>query len=190
MCGQCPERHNLGGRCYVQLHQAPRAIVSKLNSASPYPVATVFEVLAAIADTNTRTKNPIRGVRLGAYGDPAFMPAPVVATLAEGARAAGLTLTGYTHQWQNPKYAYLKAYCMASVDGPAESNTARADGWRYFRGAYADEPMTAGEFVCPTEVNEEMTCARCGACGGNPDGRKAKASPVIVWHGSRAGSAK
>ena len=50
--------------------------------------------------------------------------------------------------------------------------------------AGAEQPIDAGEFVCPAsaEAGKRKTCAECKACSGAKLGGR-NASPVIVVHG-------
>ena len=59
-------------------------------------------------------------------------------------------------------------------------------GWRYFRVRRADDPLLAGEIVCPAsaEGGKRRTCETCKACAGNPNERGA--SVVIIAHGATA----
>lgn len=180
ICGMCPQRPSLGGKCYVNLWRGP-AQVWKAFTAGKYPAASPAEVAVLVAG---------RQVRLGAYGDPAAVPAAVWETLLR--YAAGHT--GYTHQWGvalEPDQAQrINALCMASVGTPAEASRARQQGLRYFRSRRDGEPLAQGEFVCPAshEAGKKKTCAQCGACDGSE--RPSRASPVIVLHGMRAPRSK
>ncbi len=72
---------------------------------------------------------------------------------------------------------------MASVDSPPQRQRALALGWKTFRVRTADEPVLAGEFVCPksAEAGHRLLCIPCGACcGGEWTGQ---ATPVTVLHG-------
>jgi hypothetical protein len=123
-----------------------------------------------------------RMVRLGAYGDPAAIPAHVwIALLAD---AAGHT--GYTHQWRAPIAADLAPIVMASADGPTDREEARAAGWRTFTVRTVDQPLAAREIVCPAspEGGDRLQCIDCGACDGAD--RPGKVSIAIVVHGAMA----
>ena len=74
----------------------------------------------------------------------------------------------YTHQWADPRFQALKAYCMASVDGPEQREVVLALGWKTFRVRTADEPLLEGEFVCPKseEAGRRLLCLQCKACSG------------------------
>lgn len=170
ICGDCKHRRGLGGACYVNLGQGPRAVAAGIERGI-YP-AGLQEAAALSAG---------RMVRLGTYGDPAAVPAYIWQTLT--AKAAGYT--GYSHQWQTGKAgADIMALCMASADNAIERAAALALGYRTFRVRGENDPLEAGEFICPAseEAGKRKTCAECGACNGGINTRKA--SPAIVVHGS------
>jgi hypothetical protein len=92
--------------------------------------------------------------------------------------------TGYSHQWRNPVFKLLMQWCMASCDSEQDYIDAHAMGFRTFRVRADDQPLLAGEFVCPasSEGGKRMLCDRCLACDGGID--ISKASPAIIVHGS------
>lgn len=171
ICGTCPHRRGLGGSCYVNLGQGPRAVADGVVRGI-YPVGLDA---AALASTG-------RVVRLGTYGDPAAVPASVWDALL--VNAAGNL--GYSHQWKSGAAAHVMHLCMASADSESDRDLAKAMGYRTFRVRVAEEPVRAGEFVCPAskEAGYKKTCATCGACSGGVGTRKA--DPAIIVHGSLA----
>ena len=124
-----------------------------------------------------------RAVRLGAYGDPAAIPARHWRALLR--YAAGRT--GYTHQWRQSFAQALRELVMASADSAQERDTARAMGWRTFRVRGADETLGAREFACPAspEGGNRRQCIDCQACDGAARG-PAQASVAIIVHGAMA----
>ena len=117
-----------------------------------------------------------RAVRLGAYGDPAMVPASVWDSLVS--RASGYT--GYTHQWRTA--TTHRHLCMASVDSPEEHAEAQAQGWRTFRvRSSATDAMIPGEVVCPAsaEGGNRTQCDRCRLCSGN-SGRRGLCSGIAI----------
>jgi len=178
ICGDCRHRGVIGadgqlrGRtCYVVLWQGPRSVYATYR-AGRYPrvdLETGAHMLVA------------RPTRVGAYGDPAAIPAPVWQTLRPGLRAGS---TAYTHQWRTRPD--LMAFCMASVDSPNEYAEAKAAGWRTFRVARVDEQLAAREIACPasSEAGKRTTCAACKACGGLA--ARARADIAIQVHGPGA----
>jgi len=170
VCGDCKHRRGLGGSCYVNLGQGPRAVMDGVIRGI-YPDNIVNAAFASHK----------RKIRLGTYGDPAAVPAYVWETLLAGADSH----TGYTHQWQNGKADHVKQWCMASVDTPKEAALAKMDGWRTFRVRVADGSLEfSHEMKCPAsaEMNKRLTCDTCMACSGGIDSKKA--SVTIIVHGS------
>lgn len=178
VCGGCKWRptnvaatfaeisENRRAGCYVDAGKAPTSIWHAWQRGS-YPVLPESEIPAFVAG---------RAVRLGAYGDPAFIPARIVRRLTEN--AAGWT--GYTHQWRYPVAAHLHGICMASCDTAAEQAEARSAGWGTFRimPTGADAPTDAGQ-LCPS--GSGIHCAECLACNG--------AEGVDIWiHAHGTGS--
>jgi hypothetical protein len=171
ICGVCPHRRGLGGSCYVNLGQGPRAVADGVVRGI-YPMGLPEAALASAG----------RMVRLGTYGDPAAVPAHVWNALVSFADGH----TGYTHQWESGAAAHVMHLVMASADSAQHRATAKAAGYRTFRIRPAAAPVMQGEFVCPAseEAGKRKTCAQCGACSGGVDSRKADA--VIIVHGSLA----
>ena len=170
ICGDCKHRRGLGGSCYVNLGQGPRAVMDGVIRGI-YPDNIINAAFAVHK----------RKVRLGTYGDPAAVPAYVWEALLAGADSH----TGYTHQWQNGKADHVKQWCMASVDTPKEAALAKVEGWRTFRVRVADgSPEYSHEMKCPAsaEMNKRLTCDTCMACSGGTDSKKA--SVTIIVHGS------
>jgi hypothetical protein len=179
ICGSCPHRWSLGGACYVTLHRAPLQIWRSWRAGA-------YERLDLDSPEHIRAlrRAPLR---LGAYGDPAAVPGAFWARFFASIRPA--SWTGYTHQWRDPRFLFLRRIVMASCDAPADVDEARRAGWRTFRiKAQGDAPLP-GEFSCPAsaEGGFRLTCEACGACNGAMRGAGRKGSPVIDVHGSRAG---
>jgi hypothetical protein len=171
ICGVCPHRRGLGGSCYVNLGQGPRAVADGVVRGI-YPVSIGAASLASAG----------RMVRLGTYGDPAAVPADVWNALVSMASGH----TGYSHQWESGKADHVMHLVMASADSAAHRDAAKAKGYRTFRIRPASAPIAKGEFICPAsaEAGKRKTCAECGACNGGINTRKADA--VIIVHGSLA----
>lgn len=124
------------------------------------------------------------GVRIGAWGDPAFIPVAVIRNLCQ---VAGMW-TGYTHFWRSAPY--LRSYCMASVRTKDEASEARAAGWRTYRTREPDEPLDPRlEIQCPASAEtghqfpngRPATCQSCGLCNGA--GHGVTKSVSIAPHG-------
>jgi hypothetical protein len=176
VCGDCKHRRGLGGSCYVNLGQGPRAVMDGVIRGIYPDIWPDIDVMYSFVMTVAQ-----RMTRLGTYGDPAAVPSYVWELLLQD--AAGHT--GYTHQWQNGKADHVKQWCMASVDTPKEAALAKMDGWRTFRVRDADGSLEfSHEMKCPAsaEMNKRLTCDTCMACSGGIDSKKA--SVTIIVHGS------
>ena len=173
ICGDCVHRPALGGSCYVDVSKSVTSVFSAWVRGSYHLLAP-----AAAADMVAG-----RMVRMGAYGDPAAIPASIWKRLLR--RAAGRT--GYTHQWRRAYAQGLRSMAMASVDTVPERDVARALGWRTFRVRTADQALGAREIVCPAsdEGGKRRQCITCRACDGAERG-SVQASVAIVVHGARA----
>ena len=168
ICGDCPAR---GEYCYVNVGQAPSSVFRAYVSGS-YTRLDVADYASVFAG---------RAVRLGAYGDPAFIPEKVIA----GICATADNWTGYTHQWR--RAPWLKQYVMASVDSITEKLEAGKWGWRTFRVSGTHEG-TVGEIMCPASQGK-TTCANCLLCNG-VHGMDRRKSIFIPVHGSSASKFK
>lgn len=175
VCGSCPHRryHGSLGSCYVNLGHAPNNIWQKY-AAGKYPLASLEEAVRAQRG---------RPIRLGAYGDPAFLPWDLVWPLARSSSLA----PGYTHQWLDIDTRWALVL-MASVDSEKHAAAARALGYRTFRTTPSSAPPDLTETMCPasaearTRTGRTVTCLDCGACGGHlVRGRR---NIVIRSHGS------
>lgn len=169
ICGDCP----IKAGCYVVTATAP---------------AQVWRKYKAGGYRRTLPQDWIPGgkVRLGAYGDPAALPAATVRAMVS--RATGWT--GYTHQWESAHISArenaraMRDIVMASVEDLAGAARAQALGFRTFRVSPKADPID-GEIVCPHEKNAAVTCAACGKCNG-AGARKRPAGIVVSAHGVRS----
>lgn len=169
VCGDCKHRkQRVGGMgtCYVNVARAP-AMVWDSWKRGLYPEASP-KLLAKLHG---------RRVRLGAYGDPAFVPFEVWERLLRGT----LGHTGYTHAWRWADQR-LQTIVMASVDTPDERLSAEALGWRTFRVRGEAEERAKDERQCPAaeESGHALQCEDCMACGGTSTARR---SVSIAVHG-------
>lgn len=166
VCGDCPQRHFLGGACYVQPYQAPRSVWYAWWRGSYDDGESERKVRVAIASG--------AGVRLGSYGDPAAVPLHVWQKLLGKATSH----SGYTHQWRNPVAQALRGLCMASCDTEADYTEATAKGWRAFLVLSKDEAAPARSVECLSDAKDK-TCSECGICDGARLDRDVQ--PVSVW---------
>lgn len=163
ICGDCVHRGTIvdgkliGRRCYVQIDKAPSSIF-RAYQRGRYRKVSIDEARQILRD---------RLVRLGAYGDPAYMRLSLIRAICSVARG----WTAYSHQWRlRPD---LREFVMASCDSPSDVIAAQADGWRTFRvSAYGDNSKLTGEISCPAsaEAGKRTTCNKCRLCdGARPD---------------------
>ena len=169
VCGDCKHGPQRLSTCYVDVPKPVRAVCEAYRRGA-YPPG---HPQLLVGDR----------VRIGAWGDPAAVPAWIWSMIARCAKRH----TGYTHQWKTCDQR-LRAYIMASVDHPAELELARAMGWRTFRPRPEDAPLQAGEIACPASGDSgavKSSCYKCALCDGHKAGDKRK-SITIVAHGARA----
>lgn len=191
ICGDCPHRGSDGfaGRsCYVNVGQAPQSVYRAWQRGA-YP---------RFAPHRTALATFGRAVRLGAYGDPALVPASILRALTIGARLH----TGYTHRWRDAAAGHARAYCMASCDSARDIRDALAAGWRAFHvGAQGDALAAGRAIVCPASAEHaartgrRTTCDACGLCSGTTRAGHALGAAVapiitIAPHGAGAKHAR
>ncbi len=190
VCGDCKHRRGLGGACYVNLGQGARSVADGV-------------VRGIYPHSLTLARNACRGrkVRLGTYGDPMAVPVDYWKHLLLFAADH----TGYTHQWNNPKfvgkhvraddplyaiqYQGIRELCMASVDTEDERALAGFENWRTFRvKPEGDDWVNSDEFTCPAsaEAGKKKQCNDCMACDGVGvnEARIKRPDVVINVHGS------
>lgn len=168
VCGDC--KHRKFATCYVELVRNGPCAIYKAYKRGSY---------AHLNKTNIGYFSG-RKIRLGAYGEPAAVPAYIWKKILKNSTGH----TGYTHAWRYCAPS-LKNVCMASVDTEKEAEQAKRKGWRTFRVLLPWENKTnKDEFVCPASVEKgkKTSCEKCLACGGLTS--KTKKNPVILPHGS------
>jgi hypothetical protein len=183
VCGDCPLRGLLGKEraCYVDLGKAPLGVWRAFHRG-------------AYAEWSGEAFS--RPLRLGAWGDPAALPADVLERLTSSAPKGH---TGYTHAWRKltgRKGRRYRSLLMASADSEADGRTARARGWRTFRvlpaASAAEGPILPGESPaevwCPAspEGGDRSTCDRCKLCSGSSGRTDPRKSIAIRAHGPGA----
>ena len=172
VCGDCAfsGKANGGtGLCYVNTGQAPRAVWSVTKDAEVEAIPASY-----------------KPIRLGAYGDPAFLPLALLKTLTNGRKH-----TGYTHQWETCDKGY-SSVLMASIDDQTAGRKgltaaqlrqqAKAKGYRTFRAIRDAAEMLPGEIMCPN-TTKGIQCADCGLCNGASGAKDI----VIQIHGPSKG---
>jgi hypothetical protein len=140
VCGDCPLRghHGKNRRCYVRVHQAPTAIW-KAWKRGTYPRLPAWKLFRG------------QKVRIGAYGDPAFIPPVIVTAIVSRAE----TFTAYTHQWKKSFASFLRGVALASVHSLEEAREAWTLGWGTFRTGF--EPPSI-------EEKEKRCSGNCDTC--------------------------
>jgi hypothetical protein len=143
VCGDCA----MHDACYVTKIFAPRN-VQKTYQAGKYDKLTSDFIRHEI-------------LRIGAWGDPAALPADVWLDLLRRTRQPGRH-TGYTHQWRtcDPIFA---TFCMASVETEADMHLAHSMGYKTFRVKLPTEPKLPNETMCLNSTIG-LTCKKCLLC--------------------------
>jgi hypothetical protein len=169
ICGDCPLK---GVECYVNV----ATLTSLWLAAKDLPV--------------TPCPTYIKPLRLGAYGDPAFVP---MASIRQSLNAGPGVWTGYTHRWHIAREGYSR-WLMASIDHKSAiregisilelKRRANDLGYRTFRILMPGDQLDKGEILCPY-VTHGVQCANCGLCSGT-EGR-GKADIAVPLHGSPIG---
>jgi len=162
VCGDCPIKKE----CYVLTFQGPLSVWNAYKR-------NVYSGLQI----------PLRllTIRFGAYGDPAALPKWLIKSIAKNCK----DFTGYTHQWNKPKFNFLKNYFMASVESVGQHIAAQSFGFRTFRIKSQNMPIGDSEFECPADTRG-LQCIDCMLCNGS----KQANNVVINAHGAHAGSLK
>jgi hypothetical protein len=187
ICGNCPLRGIADGNparklatgraCYVNVAQAPTSIFHAYKRGS-YP---------RISAIDAHEIGIGRFVRLGAYGDPAAVPARIWQALLSGASSH----TAYSHQSAYQGADFKADMFMQSADSLEMARGAWRDGNRTFRlvASVADiDPKN--EILCPASDEFEAqkgykkTCAQCGLCNGTRKG-KVKSIAIPAHGGSK-----
>ena len=172
ICGQCPHRGTpndngkglaTGRTCYVNIGQGVSQVWKAYRRGS-YPVLTRSQALAIVQG---------KGLRIGTYGDGAFVPDSVWEPLIKSASH----VTAYTHQGIQQNSVY-----MQSAETLDQARKVWESGKRTFRVIpLVSDIDRKNEVICPAskEAGNKTTCTECKLCNGNA---KAK-SVAIVAHG-------
>jgi hypothetical protein len=151
ICGTCAlrgvaqDRRVKNRKCYVPTYYAPYAIWKCYRNSDEVPINQIRELFAG------------RGVRLGAYGD----PAAVISAVWQEVTAEAAFWTGYTHQWRTCDPIFAR-WCMASCENLDDRQFAKELGYRTFRITEIDArgDRQHQEVVCPasSEMGHRTTC--------------------------------
>jgi hypothetical protein len=177
ICGDCVHRGSTEQKrtCYVDVGKSVSQIYKAFRRGSYYDCTHDLAHAASIIKG--------RKVRLGAYGDPAMIPADIWLALLEQAS----DWTGYSHQWSQAFAQAHRELCMASADSIEDRDLARSMGWRTFRVIPINAPMQlVREIACPAspEGGNRKQCIDCTACDGAL--KSSSVSIAIVAHGKAA----
>lgn len=150
VCGDCPLRRRI---CYVNMLRGPLNVWKRIK--------------------DMRARKPIpndKPIRLGAYGDPFFIPRYLLKLLTQGRKHVG-----YTHQWMKKKARGLERYCMASIDRQTAElhgvtveelrEQAKRQGYRTYRILEKGDSLLPGEIMCPHSTHG-VQCIKCLLCDG------------------------
>ena len=159
------------GTCYVNKREQGSGIVSMLKSiVREYPTWDDVPDVSGMNGDHVRQLvafchkySPRLYVRFGSYGEPVFVPFPIVQDLV----LCSDTHTGYTHQWRNPMFRAYRSFFMASTETETDS-VGRADGWREFQVTETTSQRPERSVRCPAskEGGNRSSCYRCNLCGG------------------------
>ncbi len=156
VCKDCP----LMSTCYVKKGRALMGLKSSAKSKN-YSVGCEKDNIEKFTD---------KFVRFGAFGEPVLAGQSATEQVVQVASS----WTGYTHQWENPKYGWSSKYFMASVEDVEGKRKANALGFRTFRVGSSLEEMTDDEVLCPAskEAGRKVTCKDCKLCRGGSNKAK------------------
>lgn len=165
VCGLCPMRHYSNGACYVMPWREPSSVFKSYQKGN-------YKILP-------ENKSFDKGVRLGAYGDPAMIPFDVLKNLVDRFEFH----TGYTHQWYAPFYdsrhnELLQLSTDRNTSKKASKLHPEAKQFQVVPNGVASEFPT-----CPAET-DNVKCADCHSCDGS------SVSVSITAHGMRKNKIK
>ena len=166
ICGTCKHRNTT---CYVNVGTGVNSIYKSWLNGNYEPLD--YKIM------KYKIKNNF--VRFGAYGDPVYIPIELVDFISKNCKG----WTGYSHQWQEPKFDAFKRYFMASADNESEYQKSIDFGWRSYRVS-TNENTLNGEIMCPhdSESDTPIQCVNCRLCDGLGRHKNARNIAVIV-HG-------
>jgi hypothetical protein len=178
ICGKCVFRGDGTGKgrgCYVNL---------------AFGVGAVWRSLKNYCGRVSRLTG--KALRLGAYGDPYFVPVDILRKYSNLAKK----ITGYTHQWREDDAGPYAEFCMASVESKEGKAEAQAKGFRTFRVVSDPSQIDADEIFCPAtaegapnkEAWDRINCEDCGLCNGNFTGKKINVA--VLAHGSKVSAGR
>lgn len=173
VCGDCPRRRSTGGDCYVRLDAAPHSAWKRWDGEGRPGINWDLAIVRLQREARDH------GLRLGAYGDPAAVPADVWHDLIEALQPRAIT--GYTHQWRTEAAQGIRGIVMASCDSVDDASAAIGAGWRYFAALAnaADVERLPGPVVQCLSDSKGLKCEECGLCNGSRLDREVQ--PTSAW---------
>jgi hypothetical protein len=167
ICGGCIHRHYTGGACYVTVHQAPLSVYRAYKRGN----------YRAIDSSEYQSIFTNKGLRFGAYGDPAMIPTDIIKGLSD----AALFTTGYTHQWKIKRLRDTLDHVQASVDNLQEYLKVKQikPSAKSFRVVKNQTELMANEIECLSD-SHGLSCAQCKKCDGKTQ------DIAIMVHGAKA----
>ena len=167
ICGGCVHRHYTGGACYVTVHQAPLSVYRAYKRGN----------YRSIDSTEYKSLFSSKGLRFGAYGDPAMLPIEITRDLSLSA----LFTTGYSHQWKIKRLQDTLEYVQASVDNLKEYMQVKQikPNAKSFRVVKNQTDLMPDEIECLAD-SHGLSCAQCKKCDGKTQ------DIAIMVHGAKS----
>lgn len=162
-CMNCVYSYNQNkgksGGCYTHKSFSRMGLLSKIRSINKIGDLNNFSIKKFNNFIKDSSKFSVDLCRFGVYGEPVLLSEYVVNSL----RSISKNSTGYSHQWDRPKYKNYSKYFMASTHTTEQTLKAKEMGWRSFQ---VDGNMGV---QCPAskEANRVSTCVKCSLCSGS-----------------------
>lgn len=167
ICFECI--HRLNRTCYINPGQAPLKVYEAYKKGLYEPLD--LDRLAHELRYKT--------VRFGAYGEPVLIPLDIVKHIIKNS----MSYTGYTQQWNNPKYKEYRTIFMASIESDKQLKQTKKLGIRSYRVTNNENDIKSNEIICPN-VTKGITCNLCTLCDNQGKHKNAK-SIVVPVHGTK-----
>jgi len=167
ICFECI--HRLNRTCYINPGQAPLKVYEAYKKGLYEPLN--LERLSHELRYKT--------VRFGAYGEPVLIPIDIVKHIIK----SSMSYTGYTQQWNNPKYKQYRDIFMASIESNKQLKQTKKLGIRSYRVTNNQNDIKSNEIICPN-VTKGITCNLCTLCDNQGKHKNAK-SIVVPVHGTK-----
>jgi len=159
VCGNCKQRWSRGGGCYVVPFMGPRQIWSGAHNSKYQP----WHDLEGLT------------IRIGAYGDPASVPANLWNRYILPLQKKNIMLS-YTHSWSSA--LHLRKSSQASIGSERDMRLAHLLGWKTTRIIPDTSSVRNNEILCKAQ-EQGKTCEQCMLCQG-------KHNICFISHGTKA----